>query len=136
MFAGTTYPAYAEALTQCDIVYLARKDLLGSIKKEPELGMKMMGTLAGRLRHMVGVIGDLSLKEVDQRVAKHLLDRQACLECEKFDLGITKAALAQVPGTIPETLSRTFKKLEQQGIIKIAGPSVRIIDKNKLKKLG
>lgn len=132
MFSGSTYPAYAEALTKCDIVYLARKDLLNIIKKEPELGLKMLGTLAGRLRHLVGVIEDLSLKEVDQRLAKYLLDRQACLYCERFDLDITKAALARVIGTIPETLSRALHKLGKEGIIRITGKNVQILDKDKL----
>lgn len=135
MFSGTAYPAYAEILEPSDILYLARKDLLHLLRQEPELGMKMMGTLAGRLRHMVGVIEDLSLKEVDQRVAGYLLERQACLDCEQFNLDITKAALAQVLGTVPETLSRAIRKLEQQRIIAVNGRNIRLLDQGRLRQL-
>ncbi|MBE9145324.1 winged helix-turn-helix domain-containing protein [Planktothrix mougeotii LEGE 06226] len=45
---------------------------------------------------------------------------------------MTKTQLAALLGTIPETLSRVFARLTQEGLIAINGSSITILDRNEL----
>ncbi|MBO9997608.1 MAG: Crp/Fnr family transcriptional regulator [Cyanobacteria bacterium SID2] len=50
-------------------------------------------------------------------------------------LELTKGQLAAFLGTIPETLSRTFAKLSQEGILEIEGSQVTVLDLDRLEQL-
>jgi CRP-like cAMP-binding protein len=50
-------------------------------------------------------------------------------------LTISKSNLAGYLGTITETLSRTFKKLQDENIIEVRGKKIYIIDFPALKEL-
>ena len=135
VFSGTTYPAFAETLTDSEIIFILRQDLLELIKKNPDLGLKMMGTLSSRLRRFVNIIEDLSLKDVSARLAKYILDLSIKTQASQtFTLDINKSELARRIGTVPETLSRTLKKLSQNKTLTIEGKQVNILNKENLKK--
>ena len=52
-----------------------------------------------------------------------------------FELTITKAQLASLLGTIPETLSRILGRLSSQGLIETDARRVRILKKEALRDL-
>ncbi len=43
-------------------------------------------------------------------------------------LDTTKRALAARLGTVSEVLSRTFRRLQDQGMIAVEGPEIRVLD--------
>jgi CRP/FNR family transcriptional regulator len=47
-------------------------------------------------------------------------------------LNISKGQLASILGTIPETLSRIFAKLSGQGLIRVEGPRIILLDREGL----
>lgn len=54
----------------------------------------------------------------------------------KLHLDVSKGQLASLLGTIPETLSRVFKKMTEQGLIRIYNRHfIEILDKNSLQEL-
>jgi len=129
VFAGTTYPAFAETLTDSNLIFISRAELLDLIKKNPDLSMKMLATLSGRLRGFVNTIEDLSLKDVSARLAQYILDLSVQNNSGKsFILDINKAELARRIGTVPETLSRTLKKLKQNKVLTIEKKQVHILN--------
>ena len=136
VFSGTTYPAFAETLTDSEVIFILRQDLLELIKDNPNLGLKMMGTLSSRLRRFVNTIEDLSLKDVRARLAKYILDLSIKTQASQtFTLDINKSELARRIGTIPETLSITLKKLSRNKTLTIEGKQVNILNKENLKKI-
>ncbi len=46
-----------------------------------------------------------------------------------------KSQLAAFLGTIPETLSRVFAKLSQEGLITIDGAKIKLLDRQRLTEL-
>ena len=80
------------------------------------------------------LIDDLSLKEVGARLARHLLDLRrdggAAVELDS-----TKAVLANRLGTIAETLSRTLRKMQDRGLITVAGRRIVLDDVDGLEEL-
>jgi CRP/FNR family transcriptional regulator len=52
------------------------------------------------------------------------------------DLGMKKGELAMALGTVPETLSRAFAKLKDDGLIEVHGGKVTVLDVRALASLG
>ena len=136
MFEGEHFPASAETLERCNLFFFPRKSFIEIIRREPSLAMNMIAALSRRLRQLSHLIEDLSLKEVPGRLSAYLLylsdraDGAADLE-----LDISKGLLASLLGTIPETLSRIFNKMSNQGLIRIKGRKIRLLNKKALKEL-
>jgi CRP/FNR family transcriptional regulator, dissimilatory nitrate respiration regulator len=130
VFAGGRYPAHAEALEPGEVLFFSRGDFTALVRREPSLALNMLAMLSQRLRRFTHMIEDLSLKEVPGRLAAYFL---VCSErsggAKSFELDITKAQLASLLGTIPETLSRIFAKMSQQGIVTVDGPRITVLDR-------
>lgn len=136
VFAGTPFPAHAITLKPSRIFFFPRDSFIDLIKKEPALALNMMATLSIRLKKFAHMIESLSLKEVPGRLASHLLFlHEQQNESLRIDLKIAKTHLASLLGTIPETLSRIFTKMQKQGIISSKGAIIEIIDYDTLTDL-
>jgi CRP-like cAMP-binding protein len=136
VFEGSTYPAAAVATEISRTLYLQRDALIDVAREHPEILLKMLATLSLRLRRFVGLIDDLSLKDVSARLAKHLLDlKSQTAGASIVTLATTKAVLASRLGTIAETISRTFRKLQESGIIDVQGRTITIRDEAALQEI-
>lgn len=138
VFAGERFPAGAEAMEECTILFLPKDAFAGLIKKEPAVALKMLAVLSKRLRRFTMLIEDLSLREVPGRLAAYLLSRhlQAQGDPKMVHLDISKAQLASLLGTIPETLSRILARMVKEGLIELEGlRGIRILDSQGLEEL-
>jgi CRP/FNR family transcriptional regulator len=129
VFTGRSFPAYADAMQNSRVLFIPRQAFVDLIKANPSLAMNMLGTLSMRLKKFAGMIEALSLKEVPGRLAAHLLLLSEQQGSNDFPLNINKTQLASLLGTIPETLSRIFNKLNSQGYLESNG--LRIIIRNR-----
>jgi CRP-like cAMP-binding protein len=136
VFAGGAYPANAEGIEPGRVIFFPRTEFVALIEREPSIALNMLGILSLRLRQFTHLVEDLSLKEVPGRLAAYLIylgERSA--NPQALELDITKAQLASLLGTIPETLSRILAKLAQQGIIAVEGRRIRLLDRQALELL-
>lgn len=141
---GQPFPASAAALSQVELVFFPRSEFMNLVNADPSIAINMLISLSNHLRHLVGVIENLSFKDVPQRLAEYLLQLSA-LETETatdrtplsnpVTLDLTKTQLAAVLGTIPATLSRAFYRLDHEGIIAVEGSQVTILDRERLQTL-
>jgi CRP/FNR family transcriptional regulator len=139
-FSGLTYPVFAESMSPCQLVYFDAGKFRDLIQKSPQLALNMIATMASLLQSLNQKIEDLSLREVGARLCRHLLARARHQQGEAkdgttFQLETTKSALAASLGTISETLSRTFKKLQQRGIVEVDGGAVTLLDCSQLEEI-
>lgn len=136
LFAGKRFPANAEAMEDGRVLFFPREAFAGLIRENPSVAMNLLALLSVRLRRFTALIEDLSLKEVPGRFSAYLLylsrERDGGLE---LDLDVTKAQLASLLGTIPETLSRILSRLSRQGLIESDGRKIRILDRRRLEEL-
>lgn len=136
VFAGQHFPANAAAMEESRVFFFPRKSFVELIKRNPSLALNMLAVLSRRLRRFTALIDDLSLKEVPGRLAAYLLYLSDQTKGAKdLDLTITKAQLASLLGTIPETLSRILGKLSSQGLIETDGRRISILNVNALREL-
>lgn len=136
VFSGRHFPAHAEALAKTHLVFFPKDAFTALIHQNPSLAMNMLAVLSMRLREFTVKIEDLSLKEVPGRLAAYLLylsDETASLEA--VDLDISKQQLAALLGTIPETLSRILAKMTRQGLIRVDGRRIELLDRPRLEDL-
>ena len=109
-------------------VLLVQKDgILALLKRQPELALRMLGSMSSHLRVLVGQIEDLTVKDVETRLANWLVKRCPNPQGEspvKIELTTTKRVLAAELGTISETFSRTLAKFREQKLIAVRGKTV------------
>ena len=136
VFTGQHFPASAEVMEESRVFFFPRKSFVDLIKRTPSLALNMLAILSKRLRRFAALIDDLSLKEVPGRLAAYLLYLSDQNRGAKvLELAVTKAQLASLLGTIPETLSRILGKLSSQGLIESDGRRIRIMDREALRDL-
>ncbi len=132
VFQGGTYPAAAAATGATSTIYMPRDSFMQVARKNPEILLKMLATLSVRLRRFVGLIDDLSLKDVSARLAKHIQELSLQADSNVVELSTTKTVLASKLGTIAETLSRTLRKMQGRKIIKVDGRKITVLDEDAL----
>lgn len=133
VFSGDRYPAFAEAMSPVAVAYFPSEGFLRLIALRPELAFNMIVALSALLRKFNALVEELSLKEVSARVARYLFDAARRSPQNpggpvQFDLEVSKAQLASRLGTVSETLSRTFHKMKDRGILDVQGKRITILD--------
>jgi CRP/FNR family transcriptional regulator len=137
------YPANAMAIEdETELLLIPAREFLDFINESPGLCLKMVSGFAKRLRHLNKHITDITLKDVSKRVCSYLLEQaKNCPPSEErpntplINLSISKNDLASYLGTISETLSRTFRKLQEEEIIEVSGKQIKILNISKLSNM-
>lgn len=132
LFEGGAYPANAEALADSELLFLPKQAFVALLEENPKMSLRMLGSLAKWLRRMTDLVENLALRDVESRLVLYLTEgmRQrgiALVDGAEFDLPVGKNVLASRLGTVPETFSRTLKKLQEQGTIRVQGRRIRIL---------
>jgi len=138
MFDNGTYPSTAAAEENSVVLFIDKRDVRRLCLEYPQIALAALEILAGRLRRAAGLIEALSLREVDQRLARFLLSeaRLRGTVVEKgvvFDLALTNQQIAARIGTVREVVSRALSRLQQDDLIGIEGRRITIPDETALK---
>jgi len=132
-FEERTCPASASALEGTQTIFFPKDALLEELKRNCAVGLKMLGSMASWIRLMAEQVGSLSLRTVEGRLVNYLVVLAKRLKVPFADgqaitLDVEKGVLAARLGTIPETLSRSLKKLQDAGLIKVERGVLTIMD--------
>ena len=136
--SATGYPADARALEDTQVLLVQKAGILALLKRQPELALRMLGSMSSHLRVLVGQIEDLTVKDVETRLANWLVKRCPNPQGEtpvKIELTMTKRVLAAELGTVGETFSRTLAKFRQQKLLAVKGKTVTVLSPLKLSAL-
>jgi CRP/FNR family transcriptional regulator len=132
------YPADARALEPTQVLLVQKDGILALLKRQPELALRMLGSMSGHLRVLVGQLEDLTLKDVETRLANWLVKRcpnPQSTQPVKIQLAMTKRTLAAELGTVSETFSRTLAKFRGQSLIKVEGKTIIVLSPTRLAEL-
>jgi CRP/FNR family transcriptional regulator, dissimilatory nitrate respiration regulator len=124
------YPADARAIEPSQVLLVRKSGFLALLKRQPDLALRMLGSMSLHLRALVGQLEDLTLKDVETRLANWLIKR-----CPNPDstrpvpilLPATKRVLAAELGTVSETFSRTLAKLRAQNLLIVRGRTLTVV---------
>lgn len=138
---SATYPATAETLEDSVALFFPAEPFLAFIDENPRTALRMLGQMAGRLREAVRQLDAVSLRDVQERLARHLVAQVPMTPDEPdsaptVELDIPKSVLAAELGTVPETLSRALRRLEEQNLIRSDPSEIALTDVRGLRRLG
>jgi len=132
------YPADARALEPSQILLIQKAGFIALLRRQPELALRMLGSMSMHLRSLVGQLEDLTLKDVETRLANWLVKRcpdPNSVRPVALELKTTKRVLAAELGTVSETFSRTLAKFREQKLIEVKGKRVTIVSPLRLREL-
>ena len=132
------YPADARALEPTQVLLVQKDGILALLKRQPELALRMLGSMSSHLRVLVGQLEDLTLKDVETRLANWLVKRcpnPQSTQPVKIQLAMTKRTLAAELGTVSETFSRTLAKFREQSLVKVEGKTIIVLSPQRLAKV-
>ena len=139
-FGDGKYPAEARALEKGEALFFPRESFMGLLERNPRFSLNLIISLSLLLRRFARQIEELSFAEVPARLAAYLVElsskKSTSFQGKTYiDLDTKKGELASRLGTVSETLSRSLKKLKDEGIIDVEGSRVIIHDMVRLAKL-
>lgn len=132
---GGPNPASAGALESCELYVIGGPPLRHLMAERPRIALAAVRTLAQALRHMVGLVEDLSFRPVTARVAKILLEQDAALHTRPSTHRLTQQEMAALAGTAREVVGRSLKELEAAGAITLHQGRAKIINAKFLQML-
>ena len=128
VLANRANPATAIALEESGIWLLPRQALEELILAHPETALQIIENMADKIIGLVTLAADLSLKTVEARYAKLLLD-QAEGDVIERQRSTNLTEMASHLGTVPDVLSRVIRELTKSGLIEMDKHSIRILDR-------
>lgn len=137
VFDGGAYPASAQAVSETRLLFVSKQHFQALCMQHPDVALKVLKVVGGRLRRLVGIIEELSFTTVRHRLAAFLA-RLARTEGKansggiEFQLSANNQEIAAQLGTVRELVSRNLSRMQAEGLVKIDGRSVVVPDMKKL----
>ncbi len=130
VFDGGPNPANVSAVERTTLWIVPRDAIIDLITRRPDVALVIIQNLGKRLRHLVGLVEDLSLRQVSGRLAKLLLETAS-----SHERTLTQQEMAARLGTVREMIGRSLRALEARGLIRVEHGRVVIIDREGLEKM-
>lgn len=123
-----------EALEPTHICMIRSKDFQALISEYPDISLKIIRELSGRLDRLENTVQNMGTKSAEARIGAVLIEfaekygtRHA--EGIQFELPFSREGIANYIGTARETVSRRLNHLQEEGVIDMVG-NKKIIIKN------
>lgn len=127
LYGRKTYPVNAAAINKTYLLAVSIKGFQELCAKNNTFVLKLFITMSHQLRYLVDMINDLSSTDTTKRLLKYLYSLKEKKGSSTIKLPIPKRDLAMLLGAAPETISRIFAKLQNDGFIKIQGKEITIL---------
>lgn len=131
VFDGGTYPASARAVSESTLLFFSRQDFQALCLQHPEVALKVLRVVGGRLRRLVGIIEELSFTTVRHRLIALLVRLSKAEGPRNGDavsliLPANNSELAAQIGTVRELVSRNLSRLQAEGLIQVDNRALQI----------
>ena len=134
LFDGGPYPASTRAVGPVTAYFINKSDFQQVCRQYPDVALKVLAVVGRRLRHLVAVVESITFGSVTQRLAKLLLDMRRHAGADELELSLTHQELASRLGTVREVVSRNLARFRAEGLIRIEGKQLTILDAGGLQR--
>jgi CRP/FNR family transcriptional regulator len=112
---------------------MPRRALEQVLQAHPHTAVQLLENMADRFISLVELTADLSLRSVEARLAKLLLEQ---VEGEVIERRrwTTQTEMAAHLGTVPDVLSRVVREFTKAGLIEMDRQHIRILDRAGLRE--
>jgi CRP/FNR family transcriptional regulator len=128
-------PATAVAREESGIWLIPRQALEEIVLAHPRTALQIIENMADKIIELVTLAADLSLKSVEARFVKLLLEGAEgdVVERRRWT---NQTELASRLGTVPDVLSRVIREWTKAGLIEMDRQQIRILDRAGLEERG
>lgn len=139
-FSGQPYSESAEALTEATICFIGRDDIQELLEGNNALGTHLIRRLATESNKAEDARFRMMKQQVRARLAYlllHLIEREAEVDEHGHSmvvLPLSRGDLAGIVGSRPETITRSIRALEGDGIATFEGRRVTVPDVSRLRR--
>ncbi len=122
LFIEKKYPVNAVVFEQCTVLKLPKSNFVRLLDENPGTSRDVNKFLSERLYYKYIMLQNNSSMYADVRIIGVLDYHKSFYEDQRkfsFEVPLTRQQLASMTGLRVETIIRTIKKLEQQGIVKV-----------------
>ena len=137
LFDGKPRSATVQTLEETDTLCLHREDLLALMRNRFDVVEKILKVLARRIRDTDMHLAEAHFLDITSRLAKKIVDLGDAFgarEEGKVRIGvkITQKDLASMIGATRESINKQFKALRDQGLVRISGGTIEILNRERL----
>jgi CRP/FNR family transcriptional regulator, cyclic AMP receptor protein len=134
---GKERSADATALTKCELLVLERRDVVAFLEKRPDVCLKLLELMCGRLRKSDQRMSDIAFFELSSRLAKVLLDRAgtAGRAGAKPKLSLSQTELAGMINATRENVNRCLRNWQRQGIVDVTERWITLLQRDMLEAI-
>ncbi len=124
------YPVNAAAIGDVELLSFDNSAFLALLRESVDTCFRLMGDMAQRLKRLIKEIDDLTLQSATGRVAGYIWGRwdEGKDRGSVVNLNIPKGVLASRLSVKPETFSRILHNFTEQGLIRVSGSAIEVID--------
>ncbi|CAI3506922.1 Crp/Fnr family transcriptional regulator [Enterococcus cecorum] len=123
---------FGKTLETTEICRLSKQDFDQVMLRNPQIALKLFELSAQKMIQVEKQAHILSMERVEERLANYLLDLSKAANDYRFSLPMKMIDIARYIGTTPETLSRKFRFLEDNRLIKRSGRRIIILNRDGL----
>lgn len=139
LLCGEDFQANAEAMTQVTTVFIPAEVFHQLLEEDHKISFAMLQKIAYELGESSNTITFLAQKTVRERLAEIiiLLEQKLGTDPEGFiKISLTREEIANLIGTATESAIRLISEFKSDGLIKVEGRNIKILNREKLIKLG
>lgn len=139
VFLGAPYPATVVALEPVDVWSIRRVDVLDLLSRHHDLALAVIRRLSERILHFVNLVDDLTLRNVEARLARTLLQHTETVDGRMIvprRQWTTFDEMAVRLGTVRDVLGRILRGLENDGLLRVERNAIVILDPKGLAQRG
>ena len=128
----------AVALEDMEVCFIPKNEILQFFNQNNQFSMNLMKSICGDLKDADDHMVDLAQKNVKERLAGTLIYLEETFGTDTdgtLRLQLSREELAGIIGTATESCIRLLSELKKSGLIELIGKKVKIVDKNKLRRL-
>ena len=129
----------AIALEDMEVCFIPKSEILNFFNKNNQFSLNMMKSICGDLKESDLHVVSMAQKTVKNRLAETLIYLQETFGKNNTDntlkVQLSREELAGMIGTATESCIRLLSELNKSDYIELIGKKIKIVDKNKLKRL-
>ena len=107
------------ALTNCELMFLERRNVIPFLEHNPAARMKLMEILCGRIRRSDERMSNIAFFNLPIRLAKTLLNYQPEARVGMKKISLSQSELSEMAGGTREKVNRCLRDWQHQGIIEL-----------------
>jgi CRP/FNR family transcriptional regulator, cyclic AMP receptor protein len=134
---GLPRTADAMAITDCELIVIERRDFIPLVHERPELGLKLIEVLCGRLRHTTEQLEDILFLDLPGRLAKTLLEvaKNSRTSHHGSRISLTQRQIGEIIGASRESTNKQLRIWQQQKWIQLERGWIVILAPDKLAEI-